>query len=82
MLHHVLSSGLFYNAVIISDYRLLMVGLVNWEGSGSTCGLMVALLWYLPGSLRKHTKNLIQNSQRPAKTQRRHIPNESLKGQM
>jgi hypothetical protein len=45
MLHRYFSCGLLYNAVIISDYMLLIMGLVNWEGSGSTCGLSKVHAW-------------------------------------
>jgi hypothetical protein len=72
MLHHVFSCGLFYNAVIISDYTLLIMGLVNWEGSGSTCGLNKILSWYMPGKPEKiHKKNPHTNSQCPAKTHKK-----------
>jgi hypothetical protein len=53
MLHCVFACGLFYNAVITSDYMLLSVRLVNWEGSGSTCGLNKILSWYMPGKPKK-----------------------------
>jgi hypothetical protein len=53
------------------------MGLVNWEGSGSTCGLIYVLSWYMPGKPEKTHKNPHSNSQCPAKNQRRHMPNES-----
>jgi len=69
--------GLFYNAVIISDYMLLIVGLVNWEGSGSTCCLNKMLSWYMPGKPEKIHEKPHSNNQCPANTQRRHSMNES-----
>jgi hypothetical protein len=77
MLQHVFSYGLFYNAVIISDYMLLIMGLVNWEGSGSTCGLNKILSRYMPGKPETIHKKPHSNSQRPANTQRRHILDKS-----
>jgi hypothetical protein len=57
---------------------LLIVGLVNWKGSGSNCGLIEVLSMYMSGKPEKIHKitSLIQPVHKT--TPRRHIPYENL----
>ena len=72
MLHRVFYCGLFYNSVIISDYMLLIVEMVNGEGSGSTCGLTELLSCYMPGKPDKIHKKPHSNSQCQADSKKTH----------